>query len=227
MTAVVRAQGLVRRHPAGGPTILDGIDLEVGPGEWLAIFGPSGGGKTTLLSLIGALDVEFEGELHVLGRDPRRLVERERARLRNRSVGFVFQSFHLIDGWSVQENVELPLRLGAEPEPDPRRVERVLTAVGLASREAALVRGLSGGERQRVAIARALVQGPGLLLADEPTGNLDRATASRILDLFQRARDDAPELSIIIATHDERVAARADRCLELDSGLLRERSSPS
>lgn len=221
MTAVIRARSLSRPHPEGSAPILDRLDLEVGAGEWVAIFGPSGGGKTTLLSLVGALDGGYEGELEVLGRSPRQLGDDDRSHFRNRRVGFVFQSFHLVESWTVGENVAAPLWLGGLTHRDREsRVDEVLREVDLEGRRQASVRGLSGGERQRVAIARALVRHPAILLADEPTGNLDRETAARVLDLFEAARERDPELAILVATHDERTAARADRCLELRAGRL-------
>lgn len=223
--AVVRARGLVRPHPDGGSPILDGLDLDVAPGEWVAIFGPSGGGKTTLLSLAGGLDVSYRGELEVLGVRPRELDDDRRAAFRNARVGFVFQSFHLIESWTVRENVAAPLWLAGQRAEVEARVDEVLDQVGLASRRASGVRGMSGGERQRVAIARALVRRPALLLADEPTGNLDRDTAARVLQQFHAARERDPGLAILVATHDERTAAAADRCLELDDGALRVRAT--
>lgn len=226
MNAAVRARGLERPHPSGSAPILNGLDLDVPAGEWLAIFGPSGGGKTTLLSLIGGLDVSYSGELEVLGARPRDLDDDARARFRNERVGFVFQSFHLVETWTVKENVAAPLWLAGRRGRDvDDRVAEVLEQVSLSGRSDSGVRGMSGGERQRVAIARALVRKPSILLADEPTGNLDRATAARVLDLFRGARDHDPDLAIVVATHDERTAARADRCLELESGRLRPRST--
>lgn len=223
---VLRARGLVRPHPDGSANILDDLNLDVAPGEWVAIFGPSGGGKTTLLSLAGALDVAYRGELEVLGTKPRELDDDRRAAFRNQRVGFVFQSFHLIETWTVHENVAAPLWLAGLSRADvDARVHEVLEQVGLAGRKGSGVKGMSGGERQRVAIARALVRHPALLLADEPTGNLDRDTAARVLSLFHAARERDPSLAILVATHDERTAAAADRCLELDGGVLRPREA--
>ncbi len=228
MSLIIEISGLRRGFREGGVarTVLDGVDLSVAAGEWVALVGASGSGKTTLLSAIGALDGGFSGQARVLGERLDGLGDSGRADLRNRLIGFVFQSFHLLEHLSVVENVEVPLWL-ARPAPPAAasraRAVAALERVGLAGRENAGVRGLSGGERQRVAIARALVPGPRLLLADEPTGNLDSATGEAILDLFDELRRPAagePGRALVVVTHDPRVARRADRVLRLASGRL-------
>ncbi len=217
----ISIRNLVRRRPDGAP-LLQGVDLEVDAGRWISIFGPSGGGKTTLLSILGGLDGGFEGRVHVLGRDLGLAGDDARTEMRRADVGFVFQSFHLLEDLSVRENVQVPLWFSKAPEPEAA-VRRVVEQVGLGSRLDAKVRGLSGGERQRVAVARALVHGPRLLLADEPTGNLDDDTAAQVLDRFEALRTDRPELTIVMVTHDPHVADRSDQTWLLDEGRLRPR----
>lgn len=219
----------VRRTFADGARardVLRGVDLEVGPSELVALVGPSGCGKTTLLSIMGALDGGFEGEATVLGQALGRLDDAGRARLRCESLGFVFQSFHLLDHLSVLENVEVPLWL--QPQRGSRADERArareaLERVGLGDRLEERVPHLSGGERQRVAVARALVNRPKLLLADEPTGNLDTKTGAEIYALFEAIRtpeDGSPGCAIVIATHDPRLESRVDRVVRVEAGRL-------
>ena len=230
---IVEARGLRRTFGEGAARrgVLEDVDLTLRANEWTALIGASGSGKTTLLSVVGALDSGFQGELRVFGEPLAGLSDDARTELRNRLMGFVFQSFHLLEHLSVQENVEVPLHLSRTRLPPgeiARRARLSLARVGLGGRERARVPSLSGGERQRVAIARALVPGPRLLLADEPTGNLDDETGAAILDLFDELRRPAPgepERAILVATHDPRVARRADRVLRLFDGELREASS--
>jgi putative ABC transport system ATP-binding protein len=202
--------------------VLERASLRVPPGEVLAITGRSGSGKSTLLNLIGGLDDPDGGEVIVAGRAVNQLGEPERTLFRRRHVGFVHQFFHLVPTLRAEENVRLVLELnGVRGEPARRRSESVLAQVGLGERGSASVDALSGGEQQRVAIARALVHEPALLLADEPTGNLDAATASEVLPLLLRlARERGATL--VIATHDREVAGCADRVLELRDGRLHE-----
>jgi putative ABC transport system ATP-binding protein len=206
-----RGEGLVRA--------VDEIDLEVAPGEALAIMGPSGCGKSTLLHLLGGLDRPDAGELTVAGQRIDQLSERGLAKFRCRDVGFVFQAFHLMDELTAQENVELPALLaGRFPRQARRRAAGLLDQVGLADRAGHLPSALSGGQRQRVAIARALANEPRILLADEPTGNLDSSATLEVLRLFESLR--AAGLTLIVVTHDERIAATADRIISMRDGAF-------
>ncbi|HEY8527789.1 MAG TPA: ABC transporter ATP-binding protein [Acidimicrobiales bacterium] len=203
---------------------LDGVDLTVAAGESVAVVGPSGSGKSTLLHLAGGLDVPDAGTVRIDGRDVATLSPRDRARLRRRDVGFVFQFFHLMPSLTVAENVELPLLLdGASAggrRARARRVRELLERVGVADRADHLPAELSGGEMQRAAIARALAAGPRLVLADEPTGNLDSATGASVLDLlYGLVAEDGTAL--VMVTHDQQAAARADRVLHVRDGRLR------
>jgi putative ABC transport system ATP-binding protein len=217
---VLRVRGL--RTRLGGTEILRGVDLDVAPGEMVAIVGASGSGKSTLLYVAGALDRDFGGEAVVADVPLAGLSPRGRADLRNRAVGFVFQSFNLLPGLSAQENVMLPglLRRG-EREPTARvraRAGEALAQVGLADKATQPPARLSGGERQRVAIARALFAGPRVLLADEPTGNLDAVTGEGIIRLF--ADLARAGLTVLVVTHEERVSRAASRVLHLADGRL-------
>jgi putative ABC transport system ATP-binding protein len=198
---------------------LSGVDLEVRQGEWVAITGPSGCGKSTLLHLLAALDEPTSGSVEVFGQDLRRL--RNPAAFRRRSVGLVFQLHNLLPQLTAAQNVEVAmfgvLRKRAERH---RRAYRLLADVDLAGREDRQPTKLSGGERQRVAIARALANEPPLLLADEPTGNLDTAAVTNVIELVEVLRRQRPELTVIMVTHDARVAGRADRILEMRDGVV-------
>jgi len=201
--------------------VLDGVDLEAKAGELLAIVGASGSGKSTLLYVAGALDGDFGGEAIVAGASLRALSERERAELRNRRIGFVFQSFNLLPGLSALQNVMLPgvLRRGGGATEGLRvRAQAALARVGIGDKAEARPARLSGGERQRVAIARALAAEPALLLADEPTGNLDAETGDGIIRLF--AELAAGGLTVVVVTHEERVSSAATRVLHLEKGRL-------
>lgn len=206
---------------SGDITILNAISAAIMPGEKVAIIGPSGSGKSTLLSLIGLLDVASEGEVVIAGRSVREMSEREQACFRNEKIGFVFQSFELISPFTVAENIQTPLEIGGKPV-DREAVARLLAEVGLTERAEALPHTLSGGEKQRVAIARALIHKPALLLADEPTGSLDRSTGERILKLLLDAVQER-HTTLIVITHDESVAALMDRVFEIKQGELYER----
>jgi putative ABC transport system ATP-binding protein len=203
--------------------VLRGVNLSVAPGELVAIVGASGSGKSTLLYILGALDRDFEGEAEVAGQLLHRLSVAERAALRNRSIGFVFQSFNLLPGLSALENVMLPGMLRRDG-PDGRaaalraRAAEALARVGLQDRAHAPPARLSGGERQRVAIARALFTGPAVLLADEPTGNLDAATGEDVIARFAALAREG--LTIVVVTHEERVSRAATRVLHLHDGRL-------
>ncbi|MCU0833434.1 MAG: ABC transporter ATP-binding protein [Chromatiaceae bacterium] len=210
--------GLTRRF--GARAILHDLALDLGAGEYVAVVGESGAGKSTLLNLIAGLDVPDGGQIRIDGTDIAALDEDARTRLRRTRVGFVFQAFHILPHLNLAQNVELPLvLLGTPPSERTVRVRELLTAVGLGDREASLPRELSGGELQRVAVARALVHRPALVLADEPTGNLDPDTADRVLALLARAIKARGAAGVLV-THSEHAAATADRVLRLDHGRL-------
>jgi putative ABC transport system ATP-binding protein len=220
-TALLRTEGLRKEYGRDESLVraVDHVDLEVARGETLAIMGPSGCGKSTLLHLLGGLDQPSGGELWLDGRRIDRLSERGLANLRRREIGFVFQAYHLMDELTARENVELPALLaGRSLRQARRRALELLDQVGLADRVHHLPSGLSGGQRQRVAIARALVNEPLMVLADEPTGNLDSAATLEVLRLFDHLH--ASGLTLVMVTHDERVAATADRIVSMRDGAL-------
>jgi putative ABC transport system ATP-binding protein len=217
----IHCEGLEKHYPtaSGNVAALRGLDLQITAGEFLAVTGPSGCGKTTLLNMLGALDRPTNGRLRVFGRDLDGLTARERALYRRTDVGFVFQQFHLIPTLTAEENVSLPLRYGGVPRGERKARARVLLdRVGLAARGDHFPALLSGGERQRVAMARALVGGARLLLADEPTGNLDGETAGQIVGLLADAV--AEGITVVLVTHDPEVAALASRRLRLRDGAV-------
>jgi putative ABC transport system ATP-binding protein len=198
---------------------VDGVDLDVAVGETLAVMGPSGCGKSTLLQLLGGLDRPTSGEVWLTGRRIDQLSERALARMRRDSIGFVFQAFHLMDELTAVENVELPALLaGRSPRVARRRAKELMDRVGLADRASFLPSALSGGQRQRVAIARALVADPLLVLADEPTGNLDSEATLEVLRLFDDLHTAGQTL--VIVTHDSRIAATADRMIGMRDGAF-------
>lgn len=218
---VLRAVGLSRLYGRDESLVraVDEVGLDVPEGQTLAVTGPSGCGKSTLLQLLGGLDRPTEGEVWLGGQRIDRLPERALARLRRRAIGFVFQDFHLMDELTAAENVELPALLaGASPRTARTRAAALLERIGLAERARRLPSELSGGQRQRVAIARALVNEPLVVLADEPTGNLDSAATHEVLRLFDELR--AAGQTLVVVTHDERVAATADRVVRLRDGTL-------
>ncbi|WP_245955277.1 ABC transporter ATP-binding protein [Kushneria indalinina] len=209
---------------SGRITILNALDLEIHAGESVAIVGSSGAGKSTLLALLAGLDTLTRGELALFGTSLSSLDEDGRARLRSGQVGFVFQNFQLLPTLTALENVLLPLEL-SDSDVDTQQASQWLARVGLEARVQHLPKQLSGGEQQRVAIARAFVTHPALVFADEPTGNLDRATGDRVADLlFTLNRESGTTL--VVVTHDPQLAARCDRTLTLDEGRLHERINP-
>ena len=219
--ALVSARGLSKEYGLGEGLVrgVDRVDVEVARGECLAIMGPSGCGKSTLLHLLGGLDRPTAGELWLGGRRIDGLSERALAHLRRTEVGFVFQAYHLMDELTAQENIELPALLaGRTPRDARRRARQLLDHVGLADRAEHLPSALSGGQRQRVAIARALANEPHLVLADEPTGNLDSAATLEVLRLFEVLHTAG--LTLVIVTHDERIAATADRLISMRDGAF-------
>ena len=217
---VLRARGLTKKvsSPEGELTILDDVTFDVARGSTAAIVGPSGAGKSTLLALLAGLDEPSAGQVWLNGAELTALDEDGRASVRNREVGFVFQSFHLLPALTAIENVMLPLELSGSPNAAPRARE-ALTDVGLELRLRHYPRQLSGGEKQRVAIARAFVAGPSLLFADEPTGNLDNKTGARILNLLFDM-NAAKGTTLVLVTHDLDAARRCNRLIELEGGRL-------
>ena len=218
---ILAASSLSRAYEAAGATVqaVKGVDLEVGAGELLAVTGRSGSGKTTLLNLLSGLDRPTTGSVFFQGQDLAKLPERDLVELRRRKIGFVFQSFGLMPLLSAQENVELPLHImGVSWRQRRRRAEEALDSVGLGPRAKHRPYELSGGEQQRVSIARALVTNPEVVFADEPTGELDTATARAVSAILRRISDEGT--TIIVATHDLSLAAASDRQLEMTDGVL-------
>ncbi len=222
MAALVEVRGLTKTYRRGGETIevLHGVELDIPRGEFLALMGPSGSGKTTLLNLIGGLDTPTGGTIVVDGRRIDALSSGELARWRAANVGFVFQFYNLLPVLSAQRNVELPLLLTRLSARERRRHAAIaLALVGLADRAGHKPKELSGGQEQRVAIARAIVSDPVLLVCDEPTGDLDRATATEIMALLQMLNREHGK-TVVMVTHDAKAAEYASRTLHLDKGTL-------
>ena len=219
---LIEGRGLRRVFSTGGvdTVALASVDVTIRHGEMLAIIGPSGSGKSTLMALLGCLDRPTSGTYLLEGRDVTRLSDDDLSAVRNRTIGFVFQSFHLLPRSTARENVELPMIYAGVPRRERReRSKARLEAVGLGHRLDHRPNQMSGGENQRVAIARALVNDPGLILADEPTGNLDSRSGTEILGLFTRLNREQG-VSVILVTHDPRVAEKCDRVIEILDGVV-------
>ncbi len=221
---MIELRDVWRLYRMGGETInaLAGIDLEIKQGEFVSIVGPSGSGKSTLLNIIGGLDTPTTGRIEVDGQDLSKARDRELASYRNKKVGFVFQTFNLQPTYTALENVSLPLMFAKVPLGRRNQMAReVMTTVGLSGRLKHKPSQLSGGERQRVAIARALVNDPQILLADEPTGNLDSKIGEQIMDLLTHLNKER-SLTLLLVTHDLKTASHADRMLQMSDGQITE-----
>jgi len=223
MSVVLVARGLRKVYLGGDGRpieVLSGVDLDLVRGEFVAIVGESGSGKSTLLHLLGALDTPTGGSVSLGGQSYAGRSPEELATLRNQAIGFVFQFHHLLRDFTALENVMMPLQIAGHPDAEARaRADHLLGAVGLAARTTHLPSALSGGEQQRVAVARALATRPAVLLADEPSGNLDRPTAERLHDLFGALAREF-QTAVVAVTHNPALAARADRVLTVRDGIL-------
>jgi putative ABC transport system ATP-binding protein len=223
--AMIELEGLWRTYRVGDSQVhaLRDVELTIERGDYLAVVGPSGSGKSTLLNILGCLDRPTAGSYRFGGQDVGGLADLERTRLRQHEIGFVFQFFHLLPRLTAQGNVELPMLFaGVGRAERHRRAAEALAAVGLSDRAHHRPDQLSGGQRQRVAIARAVVMGPGLLLADEPTGNLDRASAGEVMGLLDAMNRDGQ--TVVLVTHDPEIAARASSMVRMDDGAIVERT---
>ena len=220
--ALLEARRLTKTFGSGHVTVraVDGVSLTVAPGEVVLLMGPSGSGKTTLLSMIGGILRPTSGEVAIGGVELTRLRRRELTRVRRDNVGFIFQTFNLLEALTARENVEIALNIAGIKRPEAtERARRLLVDAGLEARLDFSASALSGGERQRVAIARALANGPRVLLADEPTGALDSATGEQIIALLERLRDER-EMTILLVTNDDAVSAQVDRVLRIRDGVV-------
>lgn len=218
---MIELTGVSRTWEVGGQPVhaLRNVNLSIGAGEYVSVMGPSGSGKSTLLSLLGGLDRPTSGSYRFEGREVARLTDDELSRLRRERIGFVFQSFHLVPRMTALENVTLPLTLaGVRPEERRERAAAALESVGLSARSGHRPDQLSGGEKQRVCLARAVVSGPGLILADEPTGNLDSISGGEIVALLERLH--AGGRTLLVVTHDPGVGGRAPRKVRLADGRI-------
>ncbi|HZP41767.1 MAG TPA: ABC transporter ATP-binding protein [Candidatus Binatia bacterium] len=222
MTPIIALQSVTKRYGTGAArtTAVDDLSLHIGPGEFVALMGPSGSGKTTVLNLIAGLDTPDSGRIVVDGRDLSQLADHQLADMRLGTIGFVFQSFNLLPALTVERNVAWPLQFaGCKRREVARRTAAALERVGLADHERRRPAELSGGEQQRVAIARAIATRPAILLADEPTGNLDSRTGQKILDLLRELNQEQ-HVTVVMVTHSTLAAAYGDRTLELHDGRL-------
>lgn len=221
MANVIEMKNIIRDFPLGNQVVhvLKGIDLIIEKGEYVAIMGPSGSGKSTLMNLIGCLDTPTAGSYVLNGKDVSQMSDNELAEVRNKEIGFVFQTFNLMPRTTALDNVALPMVYAGFSKADRiKRAEEVLTDVGLADRMDHKPNQLSGGQRQRVAIGRALVNHPSIILADEPTGNLDSKTSVEIMNLFDEIHTKGN--TVIIVTHEEDIAAHAHRIIRLRDGMI-------
>lgn len=221
---VVKIQDVVKTYKMGDNEVqaLRGISFEIQQGEFLAIMGPSGSGKSTCMNMIGCLDRPTSGLVEINGKLTSKMSEKELAILRNKTIGFVFQQYHLIPSMTVLENVMLPLKYQRIPKSDRREMaEKALESVGLADRMGHRPSELSGGQKQRVAIARAMVTRPKILLADEPTGALDSKTGKQVMEMFRQINREKGT-TIIIVTHNPGIGASMERCIKIFDGLIQE-----
>lgn len=221
MSAVIQLQGIHRRFRVGDQVVhaLDNINLDIAQGDYLSLMGPSGSGKSTLLNIIGLLDRPSEGLYRLDGQDVTSFSDDQQARIRREQIGFVFQFFHLVPRLSAMENIELPLVLaGVPPEQRQPRVKAILEDYGLSERAQHRPDQLSGGQRQRVAIARATVMQPKVLLADEPTGNLDRTSGHEVIEILESLQQQG--ITLIVVTHDPELGQRATRQLHMVDGAI-------
>ncbi len=219
---MISVQGVTREYGAGAArhVALGDVSLQINRGEFVSIMGSSGSGKTTLLNVMGGLDTEWKGTVEIAGQSIRTLADPALSRLRNRSIGFIFQHFHLLEHMTCLENVTLPSYFGGAAGVDVvARATGVLERVGLGGKLQASPSALSGGQKQRVAIARALFNQPEIMLCDEPTGSLDRATGLTILELF-RELNEAEELTVVVVTHEEYVSRMARRIIRIEDGQI-------
>ncbi|HEB94791.1 MAG TPA: ABC transporter ATP-binding protein [Gammaproteobacteria bacterium] len=225
---MITLENIQRIFPVGDQKVhaLRDINLHISAGEYLSIMGPSGSGKSTLLNLLGLLDRPDAGHYRLDGQDITPLSDKQQARLRRERIGFVFQFFHLVPRLTAAQNIELPMMLAGQPVDErQRRVQQALKDMGITDRADHRPDQLSGGQRQRVAIARATVMQPGLLLADEPTGNLDRASGKDVVDILETLQQRG--ITLIIVTHDPTLGERAQRCLHMvDGAIVNDTASP-
>ncbi|MCF6307943.1 MAG: ABC transporter ATP-binding protein [Flavobacteriaceae bacterium] len=221
MSLVIKIRSIVRNFPLGQEVVkvLKGIDLDIERGEYVALMGPSGSGKSTLMNLLGCLDTPTSGNYELNGKDVSNMTQDELAEIRNKEIGFVFQTFNLLPRTTALDNVALPMiYAGVSKEERKKRAEQVLKQVGLADRMDHKPSQLSGGQRQRVAVGRALVNKPSIILADEPTGNLDSQTSLEIMALFKEIHDQGN--TVIIVTHEEEIAKHTHRIIRLVDGMV-------